>query len=187
MEIIDNVLSEEDYERLWTTMIGDDFAWFFAVTKVRHYVGDNLKNQLPNDHPHNCQLCHHFHAQDTIASKHWDLTKGIRNRLEASAYLRVKANMTMATHVPLETKMHIDFGDVTGYKTAIYYVNSNDGYTKFETGEIVESVGNRLVIFDGRIKHCGSTHTNQKYRIVINFNYFSNIIPNFEYPEIEPY
>ena len=83
--------------------------------------------------------------------------------------------------------MHIDFGDVTGYKTAIYYVNSNDGYTKFETGEIVESVGNRLVIFDGRIKHCGSTHTNQKYRIVINFNYFSNIIPNFEYPEIQPY
>ena len=62
MEIIDNVLSEEDYERLWTTMISDDFAWFFAVTKVRHYVGDNLQNQLPNDHPHNCQLCHHFHA-----------------------------------------------------------------------------------------------------------------------------
>ena len=82
--------------------------------------------------------------------------------------------------------MHIDFGDVTGYKTAIYYVNSNDGYTKFETGEIVESVGNRLVIFDGRTKHCGSTHTNQKYRIVINFNYFSNIIPNFEYPEVQP-
>ena len=43
MEIIDNVLSEEDYERLWTTMISDDFAWFFAVTKVRHYVGDNLQ------------------------------------------------------------------------------------------------------------------------------------------------
>jgi hypothetical protein len=187
MQIIDDVLPEEDYERLWTSMIGDDFAWYFAITKVRNYVGEEDSTVLSNSHPNNCQLCHNFHADDTVISRHWHLTEGIRDKLQASAYLRVKANMTLATHIPLETKMHIDFGDVTGYKTAIYYVNSNDGYTKFETGEIVESVGNRLVIFDGRTKHCGSTHTNQKYRIVINFNYFSNIIPDFEYPEIAPY
>ena len=32
-------------------------------------------------------------------------------------------------------------------KSAVFYVNSNDGYTEFEDGVKVESVANRIAIF----------------------------------------
>ena len=50
-------------------------------------------------------------------------------------------------------------------------MNTNNGYTEFEKGDIVESVENRMVIFDSNLKHQTVTCTDEKIRIVINFNY----------------
>ena len=57
-------------------------------------------------------------------------------------------------------------------QTAIFYVNSNNGYTEFETGECIHSLANRMVLFPSNIKHRGVTQTNAKERFVINFNWF---------------
>ena len=57
------------------------------------------------------------------------------------------------------------------HRTAIYYCNTNNGFTEFETGEKFNSEFNRLVIFDGRIKHMGYTCTDQQTRVVLNVNY----------------
>ena len=59
------------------------------------------------------------------------------------------------------------------WTTSILYVNTNNGYTKFEDGTIVESVANRLVSFPSNMKHTGTSCTDEKTRVVINFNYFS--------------
>ena len=74
----------------------------------------------------------------------------------------------------------VDIGDFNDsleklkqWTTSIYYVNTNNGYTKFETGEIVESVENRMVTFPSNIRHTGSSCSDEKIRVVINFNYFS--------------
>ena len=56
--------------------------------------------------------------------------------------------------------------------TSIFYINSNDGYTEFEDGTRIESIGNRLVTFPIHLKHTGTTCTNHSVRIVINYNYF---------------
>ena len=37
-------------------------------------------------------------------------------------------------------------------------MNTNNGYTKFETGEQVQSVENRLVTFSNHVQHTGSTN-----------------------------
>ena len=58
------------------------------------------------------------------------------------------------------------------WTTSIFYVNTNNGYTKFEDGTKVESVANRMVTFSTNMKHLGTSCTNEKRRIVINFNYF---------------
>ena len=79
----------------------------------------------------------------------------------------VKANLNVRTKEPELYGMHSDCADKT---TAIFYVNTNNGYTKFETGDIVESVANRVVIFDSNIKHTGVSCTDEKRRVVINFN-----------------
>ena len=57
-------------------------------------------------------------------------------------------------------------------KTAIFYINSNNGFTLFESdNQKVESIENRLVIFDSFERHSGTNCTDEKYRAVINFNF----------------
>jgi len=64
--------------------------------------------------------------------------------------------------------LHVDYNDVT---TAIFYINTNNGWTNFKNGDKVESVENRLVIFDSNLEHEGVTCTDEIRRLVINFNY----------------
>ena len=77
----------------------------------------------------------------------------------------------------VEHGLHIDVTDAEtnkiGHlmKTSILYMNTNDGYTKFEDGTKVESVANRMVTFPNSMKHTGTTTSNSEYRLVINFNY----------------
>ena len=59
-------------------------------------------------------------------------------------------------------------------KTAIYYVNTNNGGTIFRINkkEIkVESEENKIVIFNSKILHAAKSQTDTDTRIVININY----------------
>ena len=59
-----------------------------------------------------------------------------------------------------------------GQTTAIYYLNSNNGSTVFkDSGDKVESVANRLIVFDGSIEHAGTSCTDDSRRVVLNINY----------------
>jgi hypothetical protein len=66
--------------------------------------------------------------------------------------------------------MHRDY-DHENLTTAIYYVNSNNGYTKFKSGEEIKSLENRLIVFKCNLLHSGTTCTDEKRRVVINFNF----------------
>ena len=50
-------------------------------------------------------------------------------------------------------------------------MNTNDGYTIFDNGTMINSVKNRLITFPAKMKHAGTSCTDQKRRVVINFNY----------------
>ena len=64
---------------------------------------------------------------------------------------------------------HIDYPFT--HNAAVLYVNDNDGYTEIGNKKI-ESVANRVSIFDGSIEHNSTTCTDQKVRVVMSFNYF---------------
>ena len=66
--------------------------------------------------------------------------------------------------------LHIDYPYL--HKIAVLYINSCDGYTKFEDGTKIDSIANRMLIFDGDTMHTSSTTTNEIARCNINFNYF---------------
>ena len=95
-------------------------------------------------------------------------------RLNPLALVRIKANLLTKTEKHIEHGFHVDVPEM-GYdnlRTAILYMNTNNGYTLFENGEKVNSVENRLVVFNSQLQHTGATCTDEKVRIVINFNYF---------------
>jgi hypothetical protein len=84
---------------------------------------------------------------------------------------KMNLNVGRDDHYPIGT-FHTDW-QIPGsiHKTAIFYLNTNDGFTKFESGKIVKSQANRIAIFDGEINHHGYTCTDQQTRIILNLNY----------------
>ena len=66
--------------------------------------------------------------------------------------------------------MHID--TEYSHKAAILSINTCDGYTKLKDGTKIDSIENRILLFDASKPHTPSTTTDQPVRINININYF---------------
>ena len=90
--------------------------------------------------------------------------------LEVKSLIRIKCNLYPSTSTLSEHRMHID-SDYS-HKGGILYLNTCNGYTRLEDGTKIESIANRMLLFDAGNPHCSSTCTNQKARFNINFNYF---------------
>ena len=175
-EIIDNFLDLEEFYKIQSVMINPDdnvsIPWFF---KYGYYSTGTGK--LDNDLDKFC-FTHTFYTDNAVKSSYIDKLNPILDILNPIAIVRIIANLL--GHVPniIENPFHSDLEELSEEKqkqwlTSIFYVNTNNGYTKFEDGTKVESVGNRLLTFPANMKHMGTSCTDQQFRIVINFNYYS--------------
>lgn len=169
--VIDNLLDLSDLKDLQKILLGNDFPWFLShkVDKTRVLSSDN-------DEVYNYQFIHNFYSDHAPSSPYAEILNPLLKKISPAALIRIKANLTPATPHIIEYGMHTDYGhDNTANhsgKSAVFYVNTNNGYTVFENGDKVESVENRLLVFDPTILHSGSSSTDTKNRVVINFNYF---------------
>lgn len=157
MEIVDNALEEQQWQDIKTSMLSLDFEWHMERTNEG---GDNF------------YWVHEFRDMNGVLSRDDYLTYPLLNLLEPKAITRVKANLYDGKY-DLEThEWHEDYG--WEHKAAIYYVNDNDGYTEFKDGTKIESVANRLLLFDGSLPHRSTncTYATASVRLNINFNYF---------------
>lgn len=83
---------------------------------------------------------------------------------------RIKANLNPKEDNNYQLgNYHVDFD--FDCKTCIYYLNTNNGYTKFSDGTVINSVSNRMIVFDSHVEHVGFTCSDQKSRMLINFNF----------------
>jgi hypothetical protein len=123
------------------------------------------------------QFCYQLYRDHTWQGAGEAIVSRFLRHLRPLTLVRVKANLQVRTETRVQNSFHVDLSDpdLRPYPhmlTAIYYVNTNDGLTVFEDGTEVESVANRVVIFPSELRHTGTTCTNKKRRVVINFNYF---------------
>jgi len=162
LEVIDNFLGKEDLNILENYLLNPDFPWYF-----NHGV---LTPEYSKDNPMDFQFVHTFYDKYAPSSAHIEVLSSLLTAIKPSALIRIKANLNPIAPKQVEHGYHVDF-DFT-CKTAVFYVNTNNGYTKFKTGEIVNSVANRLVVFDSNMMHTGSTTTDSFARVLINLNYF---------------
>ena len=59
--------------------------------------------------------------------------------------------------------------------SGVFYLNTNDGFTKFKNKIKIKSEENKFVSFPSELEHSGSTHTSgDSLRMVINFVYFKS-------------
>ena len=157
MKIIDNFLPQEEFNSIQSFMMGGEFRWFFYDGVVD-----------PGDGGY--QFLHMFYQPEVGSNcEHINMWNNFMNKIEAKKCERIKANLILKTLTSEKSEFHSDFADI---KTAIFYINTNNGYTEFESGVRVNSVANRICIFDSNLKHRGVTHTEGDHqRIVVNFNY----------------
>jgi hypothetical protein len=163
-EFIDNFLGKKEFDELQTLMMGMVLPWNY-----------NSMIDRPSD-VNKFQFVHVFY-NDYAPFTYCDKLNPILETLEASAIIRIKANLLTRTPQIVENLFHTDINYVSKElmewgTTSIFYVNTNNGYTKFEDGTIIESVANRMVFFPSNIKHTGTSCTDENTRVIINFNYF---------------
>lgn len=161
-QVIDNFLSEEEFKPIQDYLMGSDVYW-----RLTHVLTENLSC----DDSDNIQFFHPFYGDHEPKGEDINLLAPIINKLDIKSLVRIKANLTLRTPTIIEHGYHTDF-PFDGFKTAVFYVNTNDGYTIIKDGRRVDSVENRLFEFTGTLEHTGTTCTDSRYRVVINFDYF---------------
>lgn len=159
--IIDDYLSIEHHQRLHEDLVTTPqrFPWYFAPNVSYDNVSDET-----------FYFVHMFFKNPSYKSSFYDMMIPIIDRLNPKALIRVKANLYPNLRSPTENGVHKDY--LFEHLGAVYYVNSNNGYTILEDGTKIESKANRMLFFDASKPH-NSTHcTDAKARVTINFNYF---------------
>lgn len=157
-EIIDNFLEKEKFIKIKNFMLGVNFPWFF-----NNYVSDEKSKD-------GYYFTHTFYNNNLINSNAYDLIYPIIQKLKIKSIIRVKANFYPKTNKIEEHDKHVDFD--FEHKGFIFYINTNDGFTRLKNNEKIESIENRGLLFDASIEHNSSTCTNQNGRVNINFNFF---------------
>jgi hypothetical protein len=157
-KVIDNLLPEKELKNIQDVMLSADFPWFFknTISDAKEIIDDYY-------------FVHMFYAQ-TITSGFYNILDPIIKKLDANALVRIKGNMHPNVNKFVENNKHIDFS--FQHKGAIFYVNTNNGFTILEDGTKIESVENRLLMFDPSKLHNSTNCTDEKRRVNINFNYF---------------
>ena len=65
-----------------------------------------------------------------------------------------------------------EFKKISPFSKIPVIVDHDNGKTIFASGEEISSVENKMIVFPSNLKHAGTTHTDTKYRLVLNLNYF---------------
>lgn len=161
--VIDNALKEYNLSFICKRVESCYFPWYWSRVVANDIFISDLK--------YNYQLGHTLFTDGEIKSNDFDLLTPLLDLLNIETIHRIKINSNPMTSTIIEHGYHVD-NDIPNSKTSIFYLNTNDGYTKFkETNQTVSSVKNRLITFDTNLLHTGTTCTDQSRRMVINLNY----------------
>ena len=160
MKVIDDFLPSGNIREIYQVMMGGTFPWHYNPTiDYEGQVTDKF------------QFTHSvMNPERGERSEAFGLLYPIIGELNVKHLLRVKANLNVRGDGKNIGEYHNDVTVPTA-KTAIYYVNTNNGGTEFANGKRVDSVENRIVIFDSSLKHRGVSCTDEKTRVVVNINY----------------
>ena len=162
MKIVDNFLEDKLYQDIKTFITSENIPWYLR------------KEDTINSYNKNGYYTFSYFNQNCINhpmfNKH---IEPILNKLNTEFPIEVRANLTHRDKDAIESDYHID----RPFKcmSAILFLTSCNSKTilKIDNKEKkVDSVENRILIFDSNILHKVKYQTNIHKRYLINFNYY---------------
>lgn len=164
MVVLDDYLDQDLFQRILASIRAESFPW--ERSRVLRPAPVQLS---PED---NMQYVHGFFLNSPrhqYQSKQFDIIRPIIERLNPTELIKAKLNLTPRRDRHIEYGLHLDTRRA-GATTAVFYLNSNNGYTYFDPGEKIRSVANRMVLFDSARQHTGASCTDEGFRLVLNIN-----------------
>jgi hypothetical protein len=183
IKVIDNFLPQEMFDEVQQHVTYNEVVdWIFMENRWYSFEKTSELMQVLNLTekiiPTNLvQMIHSLYNKNGFVTSFPDVYGKVleyfHNSFEIEILITAKLNMTFPFEENYLTGFHTDFQyeNTPNYKTAIMYLNDNDGYTLLEDGTKIEAKSNRIVIFDGTTQHCGTTCTDENKRITLNLNY----------------
>ena len=157
-KVIDDFLPIQVFQDIKSSIINNEFPWYYQeqVTGV-------------DDKESTFYFTHIFYNNFAQNSTWYENIRPLVKRLELTKLIRVKGNFYPNLGIPIENEPHVDYKFEN--KAAVFYLNTNNGYTILKDGTKIESIENRILFFNGNEIHTSTHCTDKKYRANINFNY----------------
>lgn len=160
-KVIDNFLETEQFLNIKNSILNPNFSW--NLTPSVSNLRENL--ELTNSY----YFTHLFYSGFFI-DPNCGIFSDILNQLDVKSIIRIKANLYPSTNDIKYHDQHIDYS--YEHCGAIFYLNTNDGFTILSDETKINSVENRILLFDPSELHSSTTCTDDKCRVNVNFNYF---------------
>ena len=160
VKTFEKFLHDDDFYPLRDRLLSDDFNWFHREKQVAW-----------DTQPFIDYFTHSIYNNHEITSDYYHLIIPFLKKMNVRAIISIRVNLVTMKHERVVSDFHIDY-EYKDSKTAIYYLNTNNGYTEFEDGTKINCDENKLVVFNSQIKHRLASQTDKTKRVVINFNYF---------------
>ena len=182
IKIIDNFLDKEVFGTVQNSILNERFTWFYNESKVKSTkIGFSPIKGYEGENPH--QFAHAIMGTQD-GRPYWSNAMAemvpLLNKIKPRLWLRIKLSLSPINSKPIVGGWHYDLatGDNripwTDTTTAIFYINTNNGYTMFENGEKIPCLANRLAIFPNDLMHTGVSQTDTKRKVTLNLNYLEH-------------
>lgn len=161
MKVIDDFLSPKDFQTISDEILGRYFHWMYW-----HLVSDwDDTDELCNS------KFYHVAFENVQMTSAVNILAPFLNdeRLGCNAMKRIILNSYPWTPKIYKHGVHKDYD--FPHKGALLNLTTCNGYT-FIDNEKIPSVANRVILFDPSKPHYGTTTSNAKRRVIVNFNYF---------------
>lgn len=159
-EVIDNFLPQPQFQDIQNLLLGKNFFWYY----VDYVAGEGVEDTKLY------YFMHTFFENHSIQSNQIHVVAPLIEKINPTAIIRAKANLYPNTNEHARHGMHRDLD--TPHKGMVFYINTNNGFTVLEDGTKIESVANRVLLFDSSQPHCSTSCTDEKTRVTLNMNYF---------------
>ena len=167
IQIVDNFLDIKDFENIKNIVNHLKFPW--------EIISQANKNSSDERH---FQLMHSLHYYPYRQSKHLDnimkpLAKKIKIHFDVKKInlVRARVNCFFRQNEQLEYGYHKDINNNDNLINCLFYLDTNNGYTEFKTGEKVKTVENRILFFSNTLWHQTVSQTDSLFRKNLNLNF----------------